>query len=423
MDLINVKVIHKVYGTGKIITVLQQYVTVDFDSGCENKTFIQPGCFGKYLFFADKSKETEFEKEKLDKAMQIEIEEKKRRELIQKNIELQKSIKEQKEKERVCQIQKAKNEQHEKNQSFHYKFLETLKRYGFEGFHHYTDFSNLGKIFEKKKLYCRAKAEIMGFLDGAETSIINHTPEKVLNSVRFYFKECTPTLYRNEGIKNQIGVDDEYIAHMPIPVLLLFDENILFTEDIAVSNGGCGNSSSVITYDLETALKFDWESIFKRGGYAIPDEVTDEKSYKKTISNTRNAEFLFPEEISIDNIKSIVFRCPADKKHAEFKFGTNKLFCVNQSKFNVKNGYPENRNYLYDYDVNRTQSGFKGKLYFESDPTTYKHSVRYIKNGFVKKVPLNLEIKGNIAEFEINAPDDLLMVEYLLNDFISAVWS
>lgn len=427
MDFINVEVSHRVFKKGIITSVVQQYVTVQFYDFSDPKTFIQPDCFKGVLNIVENE---------VRKSYNIELEEKKKQERheIEVEKERQNQIKKQQEREqserneilRKYTIERKEqeiNQQYEKNQRYHQLFLSTLKSYGFEGFHHYTDFNNLYSIFECGYLYSRARIEEIITVDGAERSIIDHTPHHVKDSVRFYYKECTPTLFINEGIRNSMYMND-YIAHMPIPVLLLFDEKILFNREILISDGGCGNSDSLITKDLEIASTFDWKSIFKRGSYSVQSDVPDEKSYKKKISNTRNAEFLVPKEISLEYIKAVIFRSPADKKRAEFEFGPNQLYFVNHRKFNVKNGHPEGRNYLYDYEIIKTPKGFKVKLEFDSDPMHYTHKIRVHISivGYYEK-PLKLEINGNCGEFEFDLDHEYYMIEYALNDFVSAVWS
>lgn len=53
MNLLNLDVKHKAFGTGTIISVEGKYITVKFDSA--NKTFVYPDVFEKYLTLADGS--------------------------------------------------------------------------------------------------------------------------------------------------------------------------------------------------------------------------------------------------------------------------------------------------------------------------------------------------------------------------------
>ena len=78
--------------------------------------------------------------------------------------------------------------------------------------------------------------------------------------MRFYYKEKTPTIYDNEGIKV-----DNSSPHMPVPVLLMFDENIINYHLISFTSGCGGSKYSQITNNIHTAMDFDWESVFSRG--------------------------------------------------------------------------------------------------------------------------------------------------------------
>ncbi|MDO9592633.1 MAG: DarT ssDNA thymidine ADP-ribosyltransferase family protein, partial [Erysipelotrichaceae bacterium] len=112
------------------------------------------------------------------------------------------------------------------------EFIDMLKsEYQFEGFHHYTDFSNFINIENIGFLLSRNEAKKNGFIDAAEQSVINKTNPVVMNFVRFYYKEKTPTIYDNEGIKV-----DNCTPHMPIPVLLIFNEDIINYEDVAYTS-------------------------------------------------------------------------------------------------------------------------------------------------------------------------------------------
>lgn len=52
MDLINKKVMHKTFGTGKVVKYDDSYIRVGFPSG--KKLFVFPDAFGKYLTLVDK---------------------------------------------------------------------------------------------------------------------------------------------------------------------------------------------------------------------------------------------------------------------------------------------------------------------------------------------------------------------------------
>lgn len=176
------------------------------------------------------------------------------------------------------------------------EFLDFIKEhYGFEGFHHYTDFNNFVCILKAGYLYSRKKAEEFGFIDAADQNVLRRTRGAIKTYVRFYYKEKTPTLYKNEGI---LPNEPEY--QMPLPVLLLFDEKIILRKSTYISSGGCGNPNTEYSRYAKKFSRFDWPVIFSRCaipryGNGIVSVFGDENG--SSISNKRNAEFLYPSAI------------------------------------------------------------------------------------------------------------------------------
>ena len=110
------------------------------------------------------------------------------------------------------------------------------------------------------------------------------------------------TIYDNEGIKV-----DNSLPHMPIPVLLLFNENIINHRNIAFTSGCGGSKYSQITNNFQTAMKFDWKTVFNRGWIPSDENSIMTLGYdpnKANVINKRNAEFLFYKEIDIKHIKN-----------------------------------------------------------------------------------------------------------------------
>ena len=302
------------------------------------------------------------------------------------------------------------------------QLLSLLEQHGFEGFHHYTDFKNFIRIMKEKKLYSRTEAETKGFLqtDAAENAVIAKTDSFVKDKVRFYYKEDTPTLYRNEGIRHDDDFGkDEHNAHMPIPVLLLFEKDLIFEPGVYLTNGGCGSIYTQKTNDFNKALSYDWDEIFKRGPYGsiFPQEHS-------VIKNRRNAEFLFPKAVSIDRLKAIVFRCEADKKHAEFILGENDLFQVNPNKFTMQMYESRKRNYLCDYQIRKGTSKVYVEFFLLKSQKDYKHTIIMHYNDSTKKeLPLSyMNSASNKFTFEYHDSNEIRQVEYLLNDEVSAIW-
>lgn len=302
------------------------------------------------------------------------------------------------------------------------RLLSVLENHGFEGFHHYTDFKNFLKIFERKKLYSRAEAENKKVLinDAAQKTIIDKTPQSIKDKVRFYYMENTPTLCRNMGIRHVDDfAQDDYGAHMPIPVLLLFKKELLLEKDVNVSSGGCGSFLTKITSSFEEALLYDWDEIFKREPIR---NVTDAE--RKVIRNKRNAEFLFPKAVGLDSLKAVVFRSEADKKHAEFILGKNNLFRVDLNKFMTQYYETSERNFLKDYRVVEHGENKEVELEFYKSPMNYNHIIKqYFSDGHIEAKTIgHLCSDSYFIRFSYNERDDFDRVEYLLNNEVSAIW-
>ena len=75
------------------------------------------------------------------------------------------------------------------------------------------------------------------------------------------------TLYRNEGIK----VDGSN-PHVPIPVYLLFDEEILYLDYTIFTDGNAGSEYTKygIDYNFFNNI-MDWSTIFHRGPIYMGD--------------------------------------------------------------------------------------------------------------------------------------------------------
>jgi hypothetical protein len=299
-------------------------------------------------------------------------------------------------------------------------FINYLKQnYGFEGFHHYTNFNNFIKIMELGLLLSRTEAEKYGFYDAAEKGVISRTQRirsGVLDCVRFYYKENTPTTYRNEGIK----VDNKE-PHMSIPVLLLFSEEIIYYKDVYFMDGCGGSKYTRGTEDVETAKSFDWKTVFSRG------EIFGDKGTREEITRKRNAEFLFYKGIDTKYLKKIVFRCPADLKHAEAVFGENELFNVNSLKFHNRN------NYLSDYKFEHKGDCVEVELTFiKGFDNNYMHELVVIYDDCQEHIDI-CKAAENIRHhlyFGYKKRFDYILqrnkipdkIEYYMNGHLSAIW-
>ena len=101
-----------------------------------------------------------------------------------------------------------------------------------------------------------------------------------MKCTRFYYKEKTPTLYRNEGIK----VSNSR-PHVPIPVYLLFDEELLYLDNTVFTDCNAGSTYCNFGKSGEFFENMGWDVIFHRG----PMYEDDDRMY---ITRKRNAELL-----------------------------------------------------------------------------------------------------------------------------------
>lgn len=296
-------------------------------------------------------------------------------------------------------------------------FLQNIiERYNFDGFYHYTHFSNFVSIMQSEYLYSR-KAVDHKFIDAADKEVIANTKPMLMDYVRLFFKEKTPTIYRNEGVKA-----DNNSPHMAIPVILLFKKSLIYHRSSAFISGCGGSSYSIFTTDINKAVGFDWDTIFGRG--PIKDD-----EHKQDIINKRNAEFLYKDKLSTKHLKKIIFRSPADLKHAIHLFGMNNLFSVNNNKFN------NHLNYLKDYHVVNTDTLFELTLEFLRDniqqynhelAITFLDGTKIYTNLFPPKIGetrVSLDTP-NILKFTLNYNnfEKIAKVEYLMNNYVSAIW-
>lgn len=305
--------------------------------------------------------------------------------------------------------------------------IDNLKsNYSFEGFHHYTDFMNFIRIMNYGYILSREEASKIGFQDAAERDLIKRTQDLVKKHVRFFYKDRTPTLYANEGIKI-----DNKAPHMPMPVLMIFDEYIIYNDDVVFSNGCAGSKYSIKTTRVEDAMKFDWKTIFSRG--PIPMDACDLNSLgyapeKSRIVLNRNAEFLCYQKVGIEKIKKVCFRCQADMKHAVSIIGENSLFEVVPQKFN------NHKNYLKDYRMICQSNMYKFKMVYNQPHKGYVHELSvYYADGEIdqtkiggrnRKVSIRTTDKTDELLFFYKARENSVVtrIEYSLNGHICALW-
>lgn len=237
-------------------------------------------------------------------------------------------------------------------------YVENLKRdHNFQGLYHFTDFTNLKNIFDSGYLYSRNDCERnkIEFKDGANHDVLDKATNDVYESVRFYYRGKSPTLYNNEGVKLSQYCND---VHIPMPVYLLFDEKLLYLSSTRFSNGNATNSDIGTTYEFFSSMH--WDAIF-HDSVIYPEE-------RDYIVNKRQAELLSNIPVSIEKyLKKIIFRCEADKKRAINVYGHNKKYEVDIDLFSRKNsnqpiGTSNSNNFIRDYSIDYQFDDFGNKV-------------------------------------------------------------
>ena len=215
---------------------------------------------------------------------------------------------------------------------------------------------------------------------------------------------------------------------------VVFSEQIINHSDVAFTSGCGGSKYSQITREIKIARGFDWRTVFSRTW--IP---TDESSImtlgfdanKANVINKRNAEFLYLKELSIEYIKRIIFRSPADLKHAISILGENKIFEINSMKFN------NHQNFLYDYMIEYKENCLLIDLIFHTEYHHYSHILKITyEDGFSELLDISVP---NERIVEKKKPYELakynyyfaivplknrttVKMEYLMNGYVSALW-
>lgn len=453
--LINCTVEHINLGIGIITNIDDNYIYVCIDF--ENYTFPFPMIFEKYLIVENDEIKTKVKKlisnesamkmkAKADAYVKaiagnkisakvtnssewLEINAKKEKEKEAKKkaavLERKERLIKLKEFEKQRQLEQLRINKENKN-----KLLIKLNEYGFEGFHHYTDFNNFIKIFRSQKLFSRSSMNNREYVDAADVKVISQTNSRIFDYVRFFYKEKSPTIYANEGIKKIDFLEKS--PHMPLPVLLIFSENIIFHENVAFLDGCGGSKSSTFTENISEALKFNWDNIFSRGFIPTNNDDFDLYGYDiehNKIKNQRNAEFLYLNNIETSHIKKIIFRSYTDLKQAQEILGLSNLYLVDRNKFN------NNHNYIIDYAIKDKNNKVILTLIFNKNPEDdFNYLKLKYKNGSSEEFDLKntfnnsnrYKFKDYIYTFDIDLTDlnliSLKEIKYYLNNVQCFKW-
>jgi len=203
------------------------------------------------------------------------------------------------------------------------------KEHNFRGLLHFTDFSNLSSIINIGYLCSRALcyADNIDFEDAANQEIMDNTTSEVKNCARFYYVE-----------KNNYNS----MVNLPIPVYLLFNEEIIYLDLASYSDGSADSSYTKYGTNYEFFnYVIDWDIVFDKS----IEKNSLNGAIKQSLERKKRSELLINEPVPLKYLKNIIFRCNADYKRACNLFGKNKLYTVESNMF-----FNE-KNYIKDYNI------------------------------------------------------------------------
>ena len=193
------------------------------------------------------------------------------------------------------------------------RFLDELKEEWWIGYgdrewwvdylFHFTDIRNAVSILEGGYLLSRneARRQKSGFVDAASPKVITWTENRLpilFDCVRFYFRPLNATTYIMEGFK-----PGRNTAHCPVPVYLLFDmREIITSKSTFFSDGNLASQESKLFSEQKDFRQLDFELIY--------NDRYDWQS--RTYKRARQAEVIYPLKVSLDHLKYIWCRSPAE---------------------------------------------------------------------------------------------------------------
>ena len=196
------------------------------------------------------------------------------------------------------------------------KLAELKERYEHAGnFCFFTDTENLPSIFEADRLLCRSRAIKEGLLirDCASPEVLSKTPSWVHDHVRLYYAPATPMLYQVEGIKRQ---PDNW-PECPRPAYLVFDPMVLTLPHVQLSDGNMGSDYTNCQQACDDVFgSLPFAAIYHRGAIAKDPNAEAVLGFDPgvaTVIRKRHAEVLIPEELSLDHLRSLIFRSEAER--------------------------------------------------------------------------------------------------------------
>jgi hypothetical protein len=262
----------------------------------------------------------------------------------------------------------------QRKQIYSLVFEKLKEKYNFQGFIHSTTFENFKNIMKEGYIYSRNSLELHNITscDIALSEVIEKTDEDVKNYVRCYWRVQTPTNYDNEGIKPQKMLINNFEAHSPNPVILILNKYLACDKNVRFSPINAGSQYSKLYEYINK--EFEFNDIFHNGPiYDFED--------KKFVILRKNAEFLYPNKLAVNNIEKIIFRNQADYNRAILEFGKDERFCIDNSQF------CNNWLCIKTYEINCTNSNIEIKISYNFGKeccknncklSDYKHTIKLL---------------------------------------------
>ena len=166
---------------------------------------------------------------------------------------------------------------------------------------------NTAKILNSGKLLSRALAEERRCIvkDSASPRHLENMTDRQRRLVRLYFRPCTPTQFRNEGIRPETKI--KYQAHMPVPVHLLFSVRLLSEQGVRFSRGRLAPQTD-IGKSAEFLASMNFARIYHDGAVGSHGDQD-----RPMILNARHSEVLVADWLVLDHLKHIVCRSAAER--------------------------------------------------------------------------------------------------------------
>ena len=212
---------------------------------------------------------------------------------------------------------------------------------------------------------------------------MDNTSNEVKNCARFYYVE-----------KNNY----DSMVNLPVPVYLLFSEEIIYLDLASYSDGDADSSYTKygINYEFFNYV-IDWEVVF--------DKNIVQNNFKGPIKQSfvrkRRSELLIDEPVPLKYLKNIIFRCNADYKRACNLFGKNKLYTVEPHMFFNEKNFIKDYNIVYDNFIDSDVF----ILHFSSDlpvKNSDKHEYRMydLNDKLIRKAQVNF-LGSSSTEFSV----------------------